>query len=899
MHKWKRWILLIIAFLFGLGGIYLAFTFLFMDFMVDLWWFKSLNYSGYFYLRLLYRYVVFLGGTLLFFLVFLLNFRLLFKYLKLDTSQSAGDKTGFKVRIKNFFRLFQKGSMKVYMPLSLIFAVPVGLQLYDKWEAVLLAIFGPATGTRDYLFNKDVGYYLFSLPLYVHVQKTIFIAFSAIFLLLLVVYGIEKRRLSRQEERLPKGAKIHITVIGFCVLLAQVWAFMLKRHELVYVNDHHPLFFGPGFLEVWYDLPMIWIVTILFVLTAISVVDYLYNRKRLKVLIILLAVFGVSVWLQNSSYIPDVLNKYYVKPNEVIREKPFIEKSILSTLAAYGLEKVEIREYRVQDSPDVTALQEVRQSLHNIPIWDRELLNDVYNQIQGIRSYFNFTNVDVGRYKVNGKYQQVYLSARELNLANLPESARNWGNMHLQYTHGYGIVMTPAAQQGDRPMTWYVKDIPMASDYGIETSQENIYYGLQVYDYDIVPNDIGEIDQSGKESNNLIHYDGRGGVPLSSLLRKLLFAVYFRDNNVFFTTKTNENSRILFRRNILESVDRLTPFFMLDGDPYVVLGSKGIYWIIDGYTYTDRYPYAEPYNNRFNYIRNAVKIVVDAYHGDISYYIADPADPVVKAYSRIYPGLLKKMDEMPSELKDHIRYPKDIFEIQMQIYAKYHQTDPEVFYRQEDMWDFAKLNNKPMKPYYMTLNLFEPDRQEFMLLSPMSPLNRDNLRSLALVGCDSKNYGKIIVYSFLKRRQVYGPSQISALIDQDTYIAQELTLWDQAGSEVKRGRMIVLPTANMILYIQPAYLSSATRLKIPELKRIIVCQGDVVAMDTSLELALQRLDEKLLENAQETQRSPMKAGHSRHGEKPQTHHNPAGHDLEPAGNDHGASGHEKNDDTGH
>ncbi|MBW1899308.1 MAG: UPF0182 family protein, partial [Deltaproteobacteria bacterium] len=472
-------------------------------------------------------------------------------------------------------------------------------------------------------------------------------------------------------------------------------------------------------------------------------------------------------------------------------------------------------------------------------------------------------------------YQQVYLSPRELDLGNLPESARTWQSRHLQYTHGYGIVMTPAAQGGDESMTWFIRDMPVKSEYNLRIKNPSIYYGLGHYDYAIVPNEVGEVDHPKDEINELVNYNGRGGIPLSSFIKKLLFAVYFKDRNIFFTSKTMENSRILFRRNIRESIKMITPFFLLDGDPYIVTTSKGLFWIQDAYTFSDQYPNAQPYSSGINYIRNSVKIVADAYNGSIDYYITSSKDPIIRTYQKIYPGLLKPIEKMDPELKQHLRYPKDLFEYQLTMYADYHQTDPEMFYLHEDAWELPKLKSVnqsvPMKPYYLTLKLFDSTKQEFFLLSPLSPIGRNNLSALAIAGCDGDNYGKIFVYSFPKGIQVYGPSQINTLIDQDTDIAQKLTLWDQAGSEVIRGRMIILPVGNIVLYIQPVYLSSATRLKIPELKRMIVSQGEVVAMAASLEEAIQELEIKLEKRIKrQKSRFPTSSETVVHPEKPDT-----------------------------
>ena len=364
---------------------------------------------------------------------------------------------------------------------------------------------------------------------------------------------------------------------------------------------------------------------------------------------------------------------------------------------------------------------------------------------------------------------------------------------------------------------------------------------------------MGEIDYPEQDTFVTSNYGGSVGVPLSSLFRKLLFAVYFKDKNIFFTTKTVDGSKILFRRNFQEAIDTLTPFLTIDHDPYIVVTDKDLFWIQDAYTTSGWYPHSPDFADGQNYIRNSVKIVVNAYDGTIDYYISDAGDPIIRAYDRMYPGLLKPLDRLPEVLKEHIRYPRDIFKIQMDIYAKYHQINPETFYQQEDIWEFARQpseaknrqETEPMDPYYLTLNLITKNKQEFLMLAPMCPKNRPNLRALAIAGCDKDHYGKIYVYSFPKGEQVYGPDQISALVDQDTTIAEQFTLWDQVGSEVQRGRMIILPIGNVVFYIQPVYLTSSTRLKIPQLQRLIVSQGDVVAMEDSLEKAFQKIEQEL------------------------------------------------------
>ncbi len=849
MGNWKRWLYILLAAGLVFGALYLVFGLLCTEFLVDSWWFKSLGYEGYFWQRLTYRYLVFLFFTLLFLAVFFLNFWVASRYLgTTPASQLRTDLTS-RLRYGQVVRHFRTGSLKAYLPFSLILALLVAYPLYENWQGALLYLFAPAAGVTDPVYGQDVSYYLFALPMYLSFFYELLVALVLLFLGVALLYWLEGRVLARQQKVLPRGAKIHLSALLGLIFAVGVWGFLLQRHNLVYSQAHAALFSGPGFVEMWVILPLIWLALIFLAGTGVCLIYWLQARRGLKVLLICAGGFILAAGARYSDFLPDLVQRYIVKPNEISRERPFIEHSVKATLAAYDLDRVETREYRLIEAPWDLAGPPLRASLRNIPVWDKEVLLTVYEQMQELRTYYNFTAVDVDRYTVNGVYQQVFLAARELNLRELPQAAQNWVNEWLKYTHGYGVVMTPAAQGGEEPMTWFIEGIPPKSDYGFKIEQPAIYYGVGSYKPCIAPNDSRELGYPTEEGQTLSDYQGRGGVPVNSLFRKLIFAFYFGERDIFFTTKTNPRSRMLFRRNIVERLRHLTPFFRLDQDPYVVVTEKGLYWIQDAYTVSGRYPCAQPFDKEFNYIRNSVKIVVDAYNGNVDYYVADERDPIVRAYRRIYPGLLKGLSQIPPELKAHVRYPKGIFDVQMSIYAKYHQTDPEIFYKQEDAWDFPEMqqDKKPvkMKPYYLTVNLLAKEKSEFVLLCPMTPRARANLRSLCVAGCDGPHYGEIVVYSFPKGSLVYGPSQVDAFIDQDTVVSEQFTLWNQIGSQVERGKMLVLPMAGSIVYIQPVYLQAAARLKIPQLKRLIVSQGEMVVMAPSLEEGFAKMNERL------------------------------------------------------
>jgi hypothetical protein len=853
MSRGTRWFYGLGALIIGLGAILFVTSFIGANYLVDIWWFDSLGYGFYYWQRLLYRYVIFGLVTLLFFLIFFLNFWVASRYLGTSFTPTSPLRPSSIQAYKDLLKMFRTGSMRVYTPLSLILAVPVALPLFRQWEAFLLYVFAPQAGVNDLVYGKDISYYLFSFPIYTLLQRRLLITFLLLFAAVAFLYWLEKRVMSQQELQLQAGARWHLNILILLIFGIEIWDFTLQRYALLYTLNHEPLFFGPGFVEMNVLLPLIWICLFLLVATAVTLVAFIEKRVGLKVLGLVTACFLLALGARYSGFLPNTTQKYIVKPNAISREQAFIASSVESTLRAYKLDNVETRDFTPERIPTDVPIPKLKDILRNIPVWDGELLNDVYEQMQQLRTYYDFTSVDVSHYDVRGNNQQVFLAARELNPDELSAGARNWVNEHLSYTHGYGAVMTPAAQGGDESMTWFIRGIPMESDFGFEVEEPAIYYGqLENYRYAIAPNDAGEFDYPKGDANVISNYKGKGGVPLSGLYRKLIFAYYFGDRDIFFTTKTNADSKILFHRNIRERIRALTPYLLLDHDPYLVVTPERFYWIQDAYTTSDWYPNAAKFHSetgQFSYVRNSVKIVVDAYDGSVDYYLFDADDPVARAYDRMYPGVFKSKDSMPPGLESQVRYPQDLFNIQMEMYAKYHQTDPEVFYQQEDTWEFAAATHArgatSPKSYHLTLDLIDQGKFDFLLLAPMSPKGRSNLRALALAGSQHPNYGRIIIYNFPKGELVYGPSQVYALMNQDTKVAEQFTLWDQIGSQVEHGKMIILPIGKVVIYIQPVYLKSSGGLKIPELKRLVMTQGQIVVMEPSLEQAYSKLEERL------------------------------------------------------
>ncbi|MDD5229340.1 MAG: UPF0182 family protein [Methylococcales bacterium] len=836
--------------------LFVAFHFIFIDFFVDWWWYDSLKLESYFWLRTLYKFFLSGGVTLVFFLIFFSHFWIASRYLGLNIDENllTGNE---KSRVQKFSDTFMNGSVKIYTPISFILALGIATPFYEQWESTLLYFFGSASGVTETVYGNDVSFYMLSYPTYQLIQQGLLITALLIFIMVGVLYWLEHTYIPDQHKNYPKGAKIHLTFLIGLVVAFVLWGFMLQRFSLLYTDNHEPIFFGPGFVEVRYQLPLIWAAMGTFLIFALVAIQFVHSEKHDKrgALWISMLLF-LAVWqTPNLQFIPDALQRFVVNPNPVKAEKPFMQHNIDATLAAYGLKNIKTVEMTVQlDAAQDIQTWSSQKHFENIPVWDREDIIFSYKQLQEIRPYYKFLSVDEDRYFISDHLRQVNIAAREINVAKLPKEAQNWENRHLRYTHGYGAVITPAAQDADAPLTWYLRDLNMSSEVGLTTNHPDIYYGQEQYDYAIVPNKLNVVGIAGTNPDENNAYHGEGGIPITSLFKKLLFAFKLGDEKLFFSTNISGDSKLKIYRNVHERIHKLTPFLHLDKDPYLVMTKDRFYWIQDAYTLSDKYPVSKPMSDEklnngepFNYIRNSVKIVVDALDGDVDYYLVDKTDAIASAYNRAYPNLFKSLSEVPNELKAHLRYPRDLFTIQMRMYAKYHQTSPELFYEQAETWAYANVREKPVLPYYQTMDFGNcNDTEEFVLIEPMTPVNRNNLSmvsmasSLDKTNCTDTYTPNITVFKFGKEVQVNGPEQIEALTQQHPEISEQFTLWDQNGSSVEMGRMVILPMGNTILYVQPIYIAS-TKNKMPELTRIIVSIGNETVMDTTLHSALNRL----------------------------------------------------------
>lgn len=737
--------------------------------------------------------------------------------------------------------LDREQTLPVLRPLVIL--ASAGLALFAgqlgalKWEEVLL--FGNHTlvGTSDPIIGKDIGFYLFSLPLLETVRAYLYFLLLATMAAVLAVYYVRGGiALTIRGPQIAQQVRRHLAVLVVlyaCVIAA---GFYLEGFGLLYGNKG--AFYGAGYVDV--NVRLSTLKALVFITPAAGAVLAFGLWKGSWRLVLLPPVVVAIAYIIGMRGYPALLQKFKVAPNELALETPYIGHNIGFTRFGYDLNKIETVPFDVDNrltAADITANDA---TIKNIRLWDHAPLLKTYSQLQQIRTYYKFFDVDNDRYLVNGQYTQVMLSPRELSYADLP--SKNWINERLIFTHGNGITFGPVSRISKEGLPeFYVKDIPAVSLADIKVSRPEIYYGEMSNDYVVVKTKVPEFSYPTATGNVNTTYNGKGGVQISSLLQKALFALHFKTEKILLSSDITNESRILYNRNISKRVKELAPFLRIDNDPYMVVDTKGqLKWIIDAYTHSSRLPYSKPLKGGINYMRNSVKAVVDAYDGSVDFYISDPDDIVLKVYAKIFPGMFKPLSAMPEGLRSHIRYSHQFLQMQAAMFSTYHMTDPKVFYNKENLWEIPVLGEKVMEPYYTIMKLPGEKKEEYILLLPFTPSKRDNLAAWLTARCDGDNYGKILAYTFPRDRLIYGPKQVDARINQDSYISQQLTLWSQRGSEVIRGSMLVIPIEKSLLYVQPLFLA-ADKGGLPELRRVIVAFGDEVVMEETLELALQRI----------------------------------------------------------
>jgi uncharacterized protein len=820
--------------------------------LTESWWFESVGYGAVFWRRLRWQLGLGLGVATLYGGVLWVNYRIA-QGLTRDRSYRFLSRYSDQTQRDYLAQMIHLG----VLGLIVLVTLGVALQAARAWQTVLQFLNPTPFGTVDPIFQRDISFYLFRLPLWQGVQSNLLGLLVWALLLAAGVYALkgEVRPERGWKYFLTGEAKAHLCLLLAAIAVLLAAGFWLDRYGLLYSDSG--VIFGAGYTDVHARLQAYWLMG--FVTLAIAALFLIaLGRSGFS-----LPIFGIVIYLGvlvlvNGLY-PWFQQNFVVEPNELTIERPYIEHNIAFTRAAYNLTEVSTEPFPAEDTLTRAVIDANGPTVDNIRLWDYAPLLSTYKQLQEIRLYYNFEDVDIDRYTLNGDYRQVTLSARELPVDQLPPEAQNWINRQLKFTHGFGVVMSPVNQVTTNGLPeFFIRNVPPVSTVDLPLDQPRIYYGEDTRNYIFTGANTDEFDYPMGNTNAAYRYTGAGGVLLNSPLRRLAYAYDLGNFRILISNYFSPETRIHYHRLITDRVRQVAPFLTYDGDPYPAVIEGRIKWVLDGYTSSDRYPYSEPLNRRtdlvslvdsanplmrggVNYIRDAVKVFVDAYDGSLEFYARDPDDPILATYSRIFPTLFRPIAEMPTTYRVHLRYPQDIFTVQAQMYRAYHMENPEVFYNREDLWRFPEQTRDgvaaPMEPYYIIMKLPRLGQEEFLQILPFTPANRDNMIAWMAGGSDGDNYGRLLLYEFPKQELVFGPSQIEARISQTPEISEQLTLWSQQGSGVIRGTLLVVPVEQSLLYVQPIYLR-ADQGELPELRRVIVAYGDRVVMRETLDQSL-------------------------------------------------------------
>ncbi|GAB4152347.1 MAG: UPF0182 family protein [Candidatus Promineifilaceae bacterium] len=709
----------------------------------------------------------------------------------------------------------------------------------NQWDAFLRYFYQTPFGVNDPIFARDISFYLFDLPLYRFLLNWLLPLLLLSGIGVFALYALNNLEMAQRglwQPQLHTSLRRQLAILLAVGLVLWAGGYYLRTFELLYAPEG--VVVGATYTDLRVRLPALIIQMILALLFALTIAA---NYFRLNLRLPLAAGGALLVAsLLGGSLIPSLVQRYAVEPNELARELPYIAHNITYTRLGFGLDKVETRPFSGVEQITAQNLADNEAALQNVRVWDYRPLQQTYAQLQGLRPYYQFSSVDVDRYTFGDSTRQVMLAAREINKAGLNEPS--WVNERLEFTHGYGIVMNPVDKiTPEGSPEFFIRDLPPQSTVPIEVTRPEIYYGELVDDQVLVNSGLEEFDYPQGAENVYSHYAGTGGVPLANGLRRLAFATRFRDTNMLLSQYVDQETRIMFHRQIRDRAQRIAPFLTFDQDPYIVLADGRLVWMLDGYTVSNHFPYSQPTSNGLTYIRNTVKVTIDAYDGTTIFYLADENEPLIRAYQAAFPGLFQPLADMPPTLQAHIRYPEDLFRVQTEQYLVYHMTDPQVFYNQEDRWEIPievfDDAQQPIEPYYVIFSLPGEIETEYLLIQPYAPAGKSNMIAWIAARNDAPHYGELIVYELPKQELVFGPLQVEARIDQDPIISEQISLWNQLGSRVIRGNLIVIPIGNSFLYVEPLYLLSENSA-LPELKRVIVASGNRIIMRENLELAL-------------------------------------------------------------
>ncbi len=828
----------------------------------ELLWFKEVGFQQVFWKVLTSRVVLVAAFGLTFAILCLVNLLVVGRAVPAVRVPSGDQDDPFE----RFREAFLPFSRWIPIGISAFLGLLFSLRMAPMWDRFLLAKNAVPFDAVDPIFNRDIGFFMFRLPLYQIIYAW---SFSALVVVTLIVTGAYyftgAIRPQAAIDRVSPQVKVHLSVLIGLAALLRAWGYRINQYELVY--SIRGTVGGASFTDINAELPA------LKLLVAISIISAVLFLVNIRFRGWTLPLIGVGLWLLTSvlaaGLFPFVIQRFQVEPAELQKERPFIERNINATRAAFGLEDMKVQEFPIEPGLSAESVAENQTTLNNIRLWDPQTLMSAYRQLQEIRTYYKFQDVDVDRYDLEPQRRQLMLALRELDVTSLQN--RSWLNDHLVYTHGYGAVASPTNEStGEGGPNLLLQDIPPTSDAPLlKLDQPGIYFGEGPATYSIVNTEQEELDYTAPEGNETTVYSGKAGVPLEHLARRLAFAWRFRDVNLAISGLIDSDSRVIFNRDIRDRVRKAAPFLELDGDPYAVVSEGKIMWILDAYTVSNMYPYSQsvPLNERTrvrggvndgsasiigteNYIRNSVKVTLDAYDGTMSLYIWDDEDPLIQAWAKAFPDLFLDGDKMPEDLRKHVRYPEDLFRIQAFVYQRYHMTDSTDFYQREDEWVIPEnpmrgtgapaATTAELEPYYVLMRLPDTEQEEYVMILPMNPRNRPNMVSLLAAKSDPEDFGQLADFRFPKGVQTGGVGQIHSRINANEEISRTITLLEQSGSDVILGNLLVIPVGKSILYSQPLFLQASNNA-IPELKYVILATGDQVKMAPTLEQALQAL----------------------------------------------------------
>src|SRR6266852_5140286 len=798
-------------------------------------WFQALGYQRVFTTRLVAEAVLGVGVGGLVFAFLYVNLRIAQRGL---VPNPLVVQVGSGAAAVDVTRLLRRLALPTALGLALLF----GLGAAGGWLGVLQFLHRTPFGVTDAVFGRDVGYYVFTVPVIAGAIALV-IAVTTLTLLATIMLYVLRRDIIvfRRQVTVEPSARLHLAVlIALLFVLVALQVYLVRLPGLLY-STTGPLV-GASFADLHATLTGLRVAG-LAALAGGALVLWGARSQRLARDTVLAVGLYLGVSLLGVALYPTIVQKLIVAPNELVKETPQLAYHIAATRRAWGLDSVVTRDLTGEAGLTERDIRANRPTIDNVRLWDREPLLMTFGQLQEIRTYYDFISVDDDRYWIDGKYRQVLLSPRELNVASLP--TRTFINEHLTFTHGMGLTLGPVNQVTPEGLpVLFVKDLPPVSTVSLRVSRPQIYYGELANDYVFVGTRQREFDHPSGEVNVYAAYGGRGGVRVGNLLRRLMLAIRFGSSKILFSQDITDDSRVLYYRDIMTRAKTALPFLRFDRDPYMVLADDAtLQWILDAYTTSDDYPYAERLSDGTTYMRNSVKLVIDAYNGSLTAYLSAPADPLIRTWARIFPGIFVPLDRMPDGLRAHIRYPDDIYRVQTRLYATYHMDAPEDFYHREDQWQIPVVAEREGSVPFMRhiiMRLPEESKAEFVYMVPFTPRGKDNLAAWMVARNDGAAYGKLRVYRLSRQRLVFGPQQIENLINQNTDISRQISLWDQHGSRVIRGDLLVIPIEESLLYVQPLYLQ-AEGGRIPELKRVVVAYENQVVMGETLDAALAEL----------------------------------------------------------